>query len=180
MKKVKIIKVKPIRPHRDSDRDGIPNWLDCKPYDRYQQGAVTEALKKYGKKAIERGKERYTEYKKERARTKNWEYIIYKQGDRWYDAGPFPPDQVQTQYNKISKYRNVTSVRRSKRKMAGLLNAQEVIEKRAARMGEEVKQYQKPRRQTTRTPLPTISRPFMTVPTPTRRTVLYKPPVLRF
>jgi len=46
-----------LKPFGDTDRDGVKNWLDCKPFDKKRQ----DSKKKWRKELIEEDVEEYLE-----------------------------------------------------------------------------------------------------------------------
>ena len=45
MKKVKIIPIKWVPEKHDTDRDGVPNWSDCNPFNPFEQGRIIDSIK---------------------------------------------------------------------------------------------------------------------------------------
>lgn len=78
-----------LKPFGDIDRDGVPNWRDCKPYDNTRDGKILDAVKSKVKTTFKRNKKTPNEVANDVAL---WEEVPKNKSDVWEPAKPDKPN----------------------------------------------------------------------------------------
>jgi len=141
MQRIKPIKLIPMRLNIDSDKDGVPNWRDCNPWNPNEQGPIHDKLKAVASSAKEKVatiKEQRQTKQVEKAQEQlsgvdaraSMTYLIVKiKNGKWENWGAYTTDKIKTVVRDANAMPNVEKVTISKdAKLADKLNRAIMIE----------------------------------------------------
>lgn len=161
-----------LSPIGDTDKDGVPNWRDCRPYDSKKQGKHIDAFKKTLKKVIPKTATKSTTKPEAKQTTLDeyvdvdtgvkkqpvWHIFVKFPNEKWKNVGSAEQGNIKNMVNEYKQtFDNVEDIKVSQDiKMLGQLNRSimyrkakkavtEYVERKGEEMSENVQSQFKPR-----------------------------------